>query len=79
MAGVIGGMIPFILNYNRGDGASLNNGTYIRSMCFMGFGGILSLAIITPSEGIRHYGCESLLMKHKLKEKTQEQRIALFC
>ncbi|XP_057547696.1 UNC93-like protein 1 isoform X2 [Amaranthus tricolor] len=56
MGGVIGGLIPFILNYNRGEASSVNDGTYIGFMCFMGFGGILSLAILPPNEVIRDDG-----------------------
>jgi hypothetical protein len=35
MGGVIGGLIPFILNYNRSEAASVNDGTNIGIMCFM--------------------------------------------
>ncbi|KAA8520590.1 hypothetical protein F0562_014846 [Nyssa sinensis] len=35
MGGVIGGLIPFILNYNRSKAGSVNDGTYIRFMVFM--------------------------------------------
>ncbi|XP_021858677.2 UNC93-like protein 1 [Spinacia oleracea] len=56
MGGVIGGLIPFILNYNRGEAGSVNDGTYIGFMCFMGFGAILSLGILPPSEVIRDDG-----------------------
>lgn len=39
MGGVIGGLIPFVLNYNRGDSAaSVNDGTYIGFMVFMSIG-----------------------------------------
>lgn len=39
MGGVIGGLIPFILNYHRGDNAaSVNDGTYIGFMVFMSIG-----------------------------------------
>ena len=49
MRGVIGKLIPFILNYNRSEAASVNNGTYIRFMCFMSAGTVLTLAILHPS------------------------------
>ena len=49
MGGVIGRLIPFILNYNRSEVASVNNGTYIRFMCFMSAYTILTLAILHPS------------------------------
>ena len=49
MGGIIGRLIPFILNYNRSEAASVNNGTYIRFMCFMSTGTVLTLAILHPS------------------------------
>ncbi|GAB2228524.1 hypothetical protein Droror1_Dr00022644 [Drosera rotundifolia] len=56
MGGVIGGLIPFVLNYNRGEAASVNDGTYIGFMCFMALGAILSLAILPPSKVVRDDG-----------------------
>ncbi|KAL7003728.1 hypothetical protein U1Q18_004876 [Sarracenia purpurea var. burkii] len=57
MGGVIGGLIPFILNYHRGDAAaSVNDGTYIGFMIFMSIGAVLSLAILHPSRVIRDDG-----------------------
>ncbi|CAA6666931.1 unnamed protein product [Spirodela intermedia] len=35
MGGVIGGLIPFVLNYRRTAAASVNDGTYITFMCFI--------------------------------------------
>ncbi|KAF2299558.1 hypothetical protein GH714_032593 [Hevea brasiliensis] len=56
MGGVIGGLIPFILNYHRSEAASVNDGTYIGFMCFMTFGTLLSLAILPPSKVVRDDG-----------------------
>ncbi|KAF8022365.1 hypothetical protein BT93_F0025 [Corymbia citriodora subsp. variegata] len=56
MGGVIGGLIPFILNYNRSDAGSVNDATYIGFMCFMTAGALLSLAILPPSKVIRNDG-----------------------
>ncbi|KAF5947446.1 hypothetical protein HYC85_013403 [Camellia sinensis] len=56
MGGVIGGLIPFILNYHRGAttaAASVNEATYIGFMIFMSVGTLLSLAILHPSRVIR--------------------------
>ncbi|GMP70778.1 hypothetical protein CsSME_00029483 [Camellia sinensis var. sinensis] len=56
MGGVIGGLIPFILNYHRGattPAASVNDATYIGFMIFMSVGTLLSLAILHPSRVIR--------------------------
>ncbi|XP_072986231.1 UNC93-like protein 1 [Typha latifolia] len=53
MGGVVGGLIPFILNYHRTDAVSVNDGTYIAFMCFMGAGALLSLSILPPSRVVR--------------------------
>ena len=49
MGGVIGGLISFILNYNRSDVAPVNDDTYIGFMCFMSSGTVLTLAILHPN------------------------------
>ena len=46
MGSIIGGLIPFILNYNRSEVASVNDDTYIGFMCFMSTGTVLKLAIL---------------------------------
>ncbi|KAL9225108.1 hypothetical protein vseg_001069 [Gypsophila vaccaria] len=56
MGGVIGGLIPFVLNYHRAEAASVNDGTYIGFMCFMAFGALLSLAVLPPSKVVRDDG-----------------------
>ncbi|KAL0923623.1 hypothetical protein M5K25_007687 [Dendrobium thyrsiflorum] len=56
LGGVIGGLIPFILNYHRTQAASVNDGTYIAFMCFMSAGMVLSLAILPPSRIVRDDG-----------------------
>ncbi|KAI3440687.1 uncharacterized protein J3R85_003125 [Psidium guajava] len=56
MGGVIGGFIPFILNYNRSEAGSVSDATYIGFMCFMAFGALLSLAILPPSKVVRDDG-----------------------
>lgn len=55
MGGVIGGLIPFILNFHS-DAGSVNDGTYIGFMVFMAIGAILSLGILHPSSVIRDDG-----------------------
>nr|DAD32160.1 TPA_asm: hypothetical protein HUJ06_011011 [Nelumbo nucifera] len=62
MGGVIGGLVPFILNYHRIEAATVNDSTYIVFMCFMSAGAILSLAILPPSRVIRDDGtkCTSI-------------------
>ena len=56
MGGVIGGLILFILNYNRSEAMSMNDGTYIGSMCFMSVDIVLTLAILHPSHVVRDDG-----------------------
>ena len=53
MGSIIGGLIPFILNYNRSEVASVNDDTYIGFMCFMSAGIILTLAILHSSYVVR--------------------------
>ncbi|KAK6936585.1 Ion channel regulatory protein, UNC-93 [Dillenia turbinata] len=64
MGGVIGGLIPFILNYNRRDAASVNDATYIGFMCFMSAGALLSLAILPPCKVIRDDGSRCTNVKY---------------
>ncbi|XP_056160082.1 UNC93-like protein 1 [Syzygium oleosum] len=64
MGGVIGGLIPFILNYNNSTAASVNDGTYIGFMCFMSVGAILSFAILPPSKVIRDDGSSCTNVKY---------------
>ncbi|KAF5732030.1 UNC93-like protein 1-like isoform X1 [Tripterygium wilfordii] len=51
--GVIGGLIPFILNYNRIEAETVSDSTYIAFMCFMSAGTLLVFAILPPSRVIR--------------------------
>lgn len=64
MGGVIGGLIPFILNYNRSEAVSVNDGTYIGFMVFMSIGTILSLSILHPSRVIRDDGSRCTNIKY---------------
>ncbi|MED6147679.1 hypothetical protein PIB30_046064 [Stylosanthes scabra] len=63
MGGVIGGLIPFMLNYHRSEAASVNDGTYVAFMCFMSLGALLSLAILPASKVVRNDGtkCSSIM------------------
>ncbi|KAF8022368.1 hypothetical protein BT93_F0027 [Corymbia citriodora subsp. variegata] len=56
MGGVTGGLIPFILNYNRSEAGSVNDATYIGFMGFMIVGALLSFAILPPNKVIRDDG-----------------------
>lgn len=71
MGGVIGGLIPFILNYNRGDDAvTVNDGTYIGFMAFMSVGAVLSLTILPASRVVRNDGtrCTNMLYSDVVTE-----------
>lgn len=63
LGGVIGGFIPFILNYHRTAG-SVSDGTYIAFMCFMAFGAFLSLTLLPPSQVVRSDGSRATLIKY---------------
>ncbi|KAH8492316.1 hypothetical protein H0E87_021764 [Populus deltoides] len=64
MGGVIGGLIPFILNYNRSEAASVNDGTNIGIMCFMTAGTLLSLSLLPPSKVVRDDGTRCTNIKY---------------
>lgn len=71
MGGVIGGLIPFILNYHRSDqAATVNDGTYIGFMAFMSLGAILSLTILPASKVVRDDGtmCSNMLYSNVTTE-----------
>ena len=62
--GVIGRLIPFILNYNRSEAVSMNDSTYIGFMCFMSTGTVLTLAILHPSLMVRDDGSHCTNIKY---------------
>lgn len=64
MGGVVGGLIPFVLNYHRTTASSVNDGTYIGFMCFMSLGALTSLAILPPSRVIRDDGSRCTNIKY---------------
>ncbi|XP_051121294.1 UNC93-like protein 1 [Andrographis paniculata] len=64
LGGVIGGLIPFILNFHRAEAASVNDGTYIGFMVFMSAGTLLSLSILHPSRVVRDDGSRCTNIKY---------------
>ncbi|KAG9158061.1 hypothetical protein Leryth_000225 [Lithospermum erythrorhizon] len=64
LGGVIGGLIPFVLNYNRTTAVSVNDGTYIGFMVFMSLGTVLSIAILHPRKVIRDDGSACTNIKY---------------
>ncbi|XWS65300.1 hypothetical protein CRYUN_Cryun05aG0081200 [Craigia yunnanensis] len=64
MGGVIGGLIPFILNYHRNEAAYVNDATYIGFMCFMTAGTFLSFGILPANRVIRYDGSRCTNVKY---------------
>lgn len=64
LGGVIGGLIPFSLNYHRTDAVSVNDGTYIAFMVFMSAGALLAMAILPPSKVVRDDGSTASNLKY---------------
>ncbi|KAL5719296.1 hypothetical protein ACHQM5_012095 [Ranunculus cassubicifolius] len=75
MGGVVGGLIPFIMNYHRETAKSVNDGTYIAFMCFMSVGTLLSLAILPASKVIRDDGTKCSDVKYS---KVSVEAVAIF-
>ncbi|KAH7280265.1 hypothetical protein KP509_37G058300 [Ceratopteris richardii] len=55
LGGVLGGFIPFLLNYHS-DHGSVNDQTYIAFMCIMVLGTVLTLVLAKPESVIRDDG-----------------------
>ncbi|WOL09959.1 hypothetical protein Cni_G18713 [Canna indica] len=78
MGGVIGGLIPFILNYHRTDAPSVNDATYIAFMCFMATGTLLSLAILPPSRVVRDDGTRATAVTYSSIRTESVEILKLF-
>ncbi|PON78547.1 Ion channel regulatory protein, partial [Parasponia andersonii] len=78
MGGVIGGLIPFILNYHRTQAVSVNDATYIAFMCFMTVGALLSLAILSPSKVVRDDGTRCTNIKYSNVSTEMIEIVKLF-
>ncbi|KAJ0968702.1 hypothetical protein J5N97_021579 [Dioscorea zingiberensis] len=78
MGGVIGGLIPFSLNYNRTTAASVNDGTYIGFMVFMSIGTILSLAILPPRQVVRNDGSRATNVRYSSMGTESMEILKLF-
>ncbi|XP_062110908.1 UNC93-like protein 1 [Humulus lupulus] len=78
MGGVIGGLIPFILNYHRTEAASVNDATYIAFMCFMTVGALISLAILPPNKVVRDDGTRCSNIKYSNVSTEMVEIIKLF-
>ncbi|KAI6672863.1 hypothetical protein NL676_000769 [Syzygium grande] len=78
MGGVIGGLIPFFMNYNRSEAGSVNDATYIGFMCFMTVGALLSLAILPPSKVIRDDGTSCTKVEYSSVSTEATEILKLF-
>ncbi|KAB2056565.1 hypothetical protein ERO13_A11G102900v2 [Gossypium hirsutum] len=63
LGGVIGGFIPFILNYHR-KAETVNDMTYIVFMCFMSAGTLISLTILSPDRVVKDDGTHCTNIKY---------------
>ncbi|XP_047327553.1 UNC93-like protein 1 [Impatiens glandulifera] len=77
LGGVMGGLIPFILNYHR-TADSVNDGTYIGFMAFMSAGTLLSLVILHPSKVIRNDGSGCTNIKYSSVAVESAEILKLF-
>ncbi|EPS71170.1 hypothetical protein M569_03587 [Genlisea aurea] len=78
MGGVIGGLIPFALNFHRTEAASVNDATYIGFMVFMSVGAVISLSILHPSRVIRDDGSKCTNMKYSSVSVESAEILKLF-
>lgn len=78
MGGVMGGLIPFSLNYHRIDAEAVNDQTYITFMCFMSVGTILSLAMLPPSRVVRDDGTRCTNIKYSKVSTEAKEILKLF-
>ncbi|XVE90740.1 hypothetical protein DITRI_Ditri20bG0101400 [Diplodiscus trichospermus] len=78
MGGVIGGLIPFILNYHRNKATSVNDATYIAFMCFMSAGTLLSFAILPPDRVVRDDGTRCTNVKYSNVSTEAAEVVKLF-
>ncbi|GER46762.1 UNC93-like protein 1 [Striga asiatica] len=78
LGGVIGGLIPFILNFNRNEALSVNDGTYIGFMAFMSIGTVLSLSILHPGRVLREDGSRCTNIKYSSIRVEAREILKLF-
>ncbi|BAS87532.1 Os04g0105400 [Oryza sativa Japonica Group] len=65
LGGVLGGLLPFSLNYHRAaDAASVNDATYIAFMAFMLLGAGLALLLLPASRIVRDDGSRATRMSY---------------
>ncbi|ERN08182.1 hypothetical protein AMTRI_Chr09g17250 [Amborella trichopoda] len=78
LGGVVGGLIPFVLNYHRTEAKSVNDGTYIAFMCFMSLGTVLTLSMLHPSEVVRDDGTRATLVRYSNVSSESIEILKLF-
>ncbi|MBA0769455.1 hypothetical protein Gotri_018186 [Gossypium trilobum] len=80
LGGVIGGLIPFILNYHRKEKAeTVNDMTYIVFMCFMSAGTLISLTILSPDRVVKDDGTHCTNIKYSNVTTEAIEILKLFC
>ncbi|TYI55081.1 hypothetical protein E1A91_D11G116000v1 [Gossypium mustelinum] len=80
LGGVIGGLIPFILNYHRQEKAeTVNDMTYIVFMCFMSAGTLISLTILSPDRVVKDDGTHCTNIKYSNVTTEAIEILKLFC
>lgn len=79
LGGVVGGLIPFILNYHRENSETVSDQTYIAFMCFMSAGALISFAILSPDRVIRDDGtcCTNIKYSNVAKEGVEILKLFL--
>ncbi|TVU06850.1 hypothetical protein EJB05_46886, partial [Eragrostis curvula] len=79
LGGVLGGLLPFGLNYRRGnDAGSVNDGTYIAFTAFMLVGAALSLLVLPPSRIVRDDGTRVTRVLYSSPATEGVEIVALF-
>ncbi|KAJ1954003.1 hypothetical protein EC988_002668, partial [Linderina pennispora] len=64
MGGMLGGIIPFAMNYNQIEAKSLSNGVYIAFVVLECLGSVLGLALAPPSRVVRDDGSSVVMVKY---------------
>ncbi|KAI8319680.1 UNC93-like protein C922.05c-like protein [Martensiomyces pterosporus] len=78
MGGVLGGLIPFAMNYNTTEAKSLSDGVYIAFVILECLGAFLGLALAPPSKVTRNDGSSVVLVKYTNVGKESIEIVKLF-
>ncbi|KAI8319681.1 MFS general substrate transporter [Martensiomyces pterosporus] len=78
MGGVLGGLIPFAMNYNTKEAKPLPDGVYIAFVILECLGACLGLALAPPSKVTRNDGSSVVLVKYTDVDKEAIEIVKLF-